>query len=82
MSILRLTFLGTSAAAPTLHRNVSGMAVKADSHLLLFDCGEGTQMQLFHYGVRFDRCNQLFISHLHGDHLFGLMGIIGMDDHS
>ena len=39
MSILRLTFLGTSAAQPTLHRNLSGLAVKADADLLLFDCG-------------------------------------------
>jgi len=39
MSLLRVTFLGTSAAAPTLHRNVSGIAVQADADLLLFDCG-------------------------------------------
>ena len=46
MSILRLTFLGTSAAQPTINRNLSGLAVKADTDSLLFDCGEGSQRQI------------------------------------
>src|SRR5207302_1666150 len=51
MSIIRLTFLGTSAAAPTLHRNVSGLAFKADTDLLLFDCGDGSQRQMIRFGT-------------------------------
>ena len=53
MSLLRFTFLGTSAAQPTIHRNLSGLAVKADSDLLLFDCGEGSQRQMIRYGTGF-----------------------------
>src|SRR5215510_204175 len=53
MSLLRLTFLGTSAAQPTIHRNLSGLAVKADTDLLLFDCGEGSQRQMIRYGTGF-----------------------------
>src|SRR6218665_126695 len=53
MSILRRTFLGTSAAQPTLHRNLSGLAVKANADLLLFDCGEGSQRQMVRFGTGF-----------------------------
>ena len=75
MSILRLTFLGTSAAAPTLHRNVSGMAVKADTHLLLFDCGEGSQRQMIRYGTGFT-VDAAFFTHFHADHYLGIIGFL------
>jgi ribonuclease Z len=75
MSILRLTFLGTSAAAPTLHRNVSGMAMKADSDLLLFDCGEGSQRQMIRYGTGFG-VNAVFFTHFHADHYLGIIGFL------
>ena len=75
MSILRLTFLGTSAAAPTLHRNVSGLAVKADSDLLLFDCGEGSQRQMIRYGTGFS-VDAVFFTHFHADHYLGIIGFL------
>ena len=75
MSILRLTFLGTSAAAPTLHRNVSGLAVKADTDLLLFDCGEGSQRQMIRYGTGFSVA-AVFFTHFHADHYLGIIGFL------
>jgi ribonuclease Z len=75
MSILRLTFLGTSAAMPTLHRNVSGLAVKADSDLLLFDCGEGSQRQMIRFGTGFS-IDAVFFTHFHADHYLGIIGFL------
>lgn len=75
MSILRLTFLGTSAAAPTLHRNVTGVAVKADADLLLFDCGEGSQRQMIRYGTGFS-VDAVFFTHFHADHYLGIIGFL------
>src|SRR5207237_3706364 len=75
MSIVRLTFLGTSAAAPTLHRNVSGLAFKADTDLLLFDCGEGSQRQMIRYGTGF-AVDAVFFTHFHADHYLGIIGFL------
>lgn len=75
MSLLRVTFLGTSAAAPTLHRNVSGIAVKADADLLLFDCGEGSQRQMIRYGTGFS-VSAVFFTHFHADHYLGIIGFL------
>ncbi len=75
MSILRLTFLGTSAAAPTLHRNVSGLAVKANTDLLLFDCGEGSQRQMIRFGTGF-AVDAAFFTHFHADHYLGIIGFL------
>lgn len=75
MSLLRVTFLGTSAAAPTLHRNVSGIAVKADADLLLFDCGEGSQRQMIRYGTGFG-VSAAFFTHFHADHYLGIIGFL------
>src|SRR3954467_6261893 len=75
MSIIRLTFLGTSAAAPTLHRNVSGLAFKADTDLLLFDCGEGSQRQMIRYGTGFG-VDAVFFTHFHADHYLGIIGFL------
>jgi len=75
MSILRLTFLGTSAAQPTIHRNLSGIAVKADADLLLFDCGEGSQRQMIRYGTGFG-VEAVFFTHFHADHYLGIIGFL------
>lgn len=75
MSILRLTFLGTSAAMPTLHRNVTGLSVKADTDLLLFDCGEGSQRQMIRYGTGF-AVSAVFFTHFHADHYLGIIGFL------
>jgi len=75
MSILRLTFLGTSAAQPTIHRNLSGLSVKAASDLLLFDCGEGSQRQMIRYGTGF-AVDAVFFTHFHADHYLGIIGFL------
>src|SRR3974390_1905391 len=75
MSILRLTFLGTSAAQPTIHRNLSGLTVKADADLLLFDCGEGSQRQMIRYGTGFS-VDAVFFTHFHADHYLGIIGFL------
>ncbi|MBX5480809.1 MAG: ribonuclease Z [Myxococcaceae bacterium] len=75
MSILRFTFLGTSAAQPTVHRNLSGLAVKADTDLLLFDCGEGSQRQMVRFGTGF-AVDAVFFTHFHADHFLGIIGFL------
>lgn len=76
MDDIRITFLGTSSASPTLTRNVASLAVTLDGRVLLFDCGEGTQQQLLRSTVRSGSIDAIFITHLHGDHLFGLPGLL------
>src|SRR6476469_500514 len=75
MSLLRFTFLGTSAAQPTIHRNLSGLMVKADTDLLLFDCGEGSQRQMIRYGTGFS-VDAVFFTHFHADHYLGIIGFL------
>jgi len=75
MSVLRFTFLGTSAAQPTIHRNLSGLSVKADADLLLFDCGEGSQRQMIRYGTGFG-VDAVFFTHFHADHYLGIIGFL------
>ena len=76
MQDIRVIFLGTSAGMPTRARNVASVAVMMDGRALLFDCGEGTQHQLMRSAVRFGAIEAIFLSHLHGDHLFGLPGLL------
>lgn len=77
---MQLTFLGTSAGVPTRARNVTAMLLQlqhpTQPGLWLFDCGEGTQHQLLHTAFHPGKIERIFISHLHGDHLFGLPGLI------
>ncbi|MBN2395422.1 MAG: ribonuclease Z [Candidatus Atribacteria bacterium] len=74
----KIIFLGTSAGMPTNNRNVSSLAVLFDhgKNFWLFDCGEGTQQQLIRAGLKLSKLNSIFITHLHGDHLFGLPGLL------
>lgn len=76
---MRFTFLGTSAGTPTKSRNVSGLALSFDQRAewYLFDCGEGTQHRLLHLKLSLARLRRIFLSHLHGDHCFGLFGLLG-----
>lgn len=74
--MLEIIFLGTGAAAPINDRNLSGTAVIRQGEIFLFDCGEGTQMQFRKAGLRPGRLRYILITHLHGDHLFGLPGLL------
>ena len=88
--MLQLTFLGTSAGLPTKHRNVTGLAVECVNHCLagdkqsskhkrpwvLVDCGEGTQHQLLHTKLSLHQLTAICITHVHGDHCYGLPGLL------
>jgi ribonuclease Z len=71
-----LTILGTSSALPTSERYPTAHVLNAHERLFLIDCGEGTQMQMRRYKIRFGKISHIFISHLHGDHMFGLYGLL------
>jgi ribonuclease Z len=73
---MKLTILGSSSALPTSERYPSAHVLNAHERLFLIDCGEGTQMQLRKNRIRFSKINHIFISHLHGDHVFGLYGLL------
>lgn len=68
--------LGSGAALPTGRRNPSAQYVNCNERHILIDCGEGTQTQLRKFGVKIQKIRYIFISHLHGDHYFGLMGLL------
>ncbi len=74
--IFELTILGNSSALPTSKRFPSAHVLNVHEHFFLIDCGEGTQIQLRRFKIKFRRLNHIFISHLHGDHLFGLFGLL------
>jgi ribonuclease Z len=72
--VLKLLFLGTSAARPTVERSVSALAVVREGETLLFECGEGTQRQMMRYGVGFN-LSEVFFTHFHADHFLGVIGL-------
>ena len=71
-----LTILGSSSALPTSERYPTAQVLNVLGRLFLIDCGEGTQIQLRRRKIGFNKINHIFISHLHGDHYFGLIGLI------
>jgi ribonuclease Z len=74
--MLGVTILGNNSALPAFDRHPTAQVVTVDDQLFLMDCGENTQVQLSKYKIRWGRINHIFISHLHGDHYFGLPGFI------
>ncbi len=73
---LKLTILGCHSATPRVNAHPTSQFLEIKNHHFLIDCGEGTQTQLRKYGIRFSKIKHIFISHLHGDHYFGLVGLI------
>lgn len=75
---MEIIFLGTSAGTPTKNRNVSGLAIRRvnSKQWCLVDCGEGTQHQLLHTKLSLARLQAIFITHVHGDHCYGLPGLL------
>ncbi|MBK0383236.1 ribonuclease Z [Pedobacter sp. SD-b] len=71
-----VTILGSSSATPIFHRNPTSQILNVNEKLLMIDCGEGTQQQMLRFGIKYHKIDYIFISHLHGDHYFGLVGLI------
>src|SRR5436853_2825947 len=74
--MLAVTILGNNSAVPAFNRHPTSQVVTMDGNLFLVDCGEGTQIQMINYKIRRSKISHIFISHLHGDHYFGLVGLI------
>jgi ribonuclease Z len=77
-NIVEITFLGTSSGVPTRSRNVSSLALRLFQRpeVWLFDCGEGTQHQILRSELKISQIGRIFVTHMHGDHIFGLMGLL------
>jgi len=73
---LKVTILGCYSATPRTFTNPTSQVLEINNHIFLIDCGEGTQVELRRNKVKFSRINHIFISHLHGDHFFGLVGLV------
>jgi ribonuclease Z len=74
--MLALTILGNNSAIPAFDRNPTAQILQTQEDIFLIDCGEGTQMQMTKYKIRRSKLSRIFISHLHGDHYYGLIGLL------
>ncbi len=73
---MKLNILGCYSATPRTFTNPTAQVLEINNHIFLIDCGEGTQVELRRHKIKFNRIKHIFISHLHGDHFFGLVGLI------
>jgi len=73
---LEITFLGTSAGKPTIQRNPSSLALRMDGQIWMFDCGEATTHQIMRTSLKPSNVTKIFITHLHGDHVLGLISFL------
>jgi len=73
---LSVVFLGTAGSVPTPQRSLPAIAIQRENELILFDCGEGLQRQMIRAGVGFHRKTKVFVTHMHGDHVLGLPGLL------
>jgi len=73
---LRVIFLGTAGSVPTLKRSLPAILVQRKGEQILFDCGESVQRQMMHARVGFNKLTKVFVSHMHGDHILGLPGLL------
>jgi len=73
---MKLSILGCNSASPLENSHTTSQILEVKNHLFLIDCGEGTQIQLRNQKIKFSRIKHIFISHLHGDHFYGLVGLI------
>lgn len=73
---MKLTILGCYSATPRTFTNPTSQVLEINNHIFLIDCGEGTQVELRRNKIKFSRIKHIFISHLHGDHFFGLIGLV------
>jgi ribonuclease Z len=74
--MIAVTILGNNSAIPAYNRNPTAQVLQLQEESYLIDCGEGTQMQMSRYNIRRSKISRIFISHLHGDHYFGLIGLL------
>ncbi|HLP93226.1 MAG TPA: ribonuclease Z [Saprospiraceae bacterium] len=74
--MMQLTILGNASGGPFHGRHFTAQVLQVENQIFLIDCGEGTQMQIYQFRTKVDACRQIFISHMHGDHMFGLLGMI------
>ena len=73
---MKITFLGTSGSTPTRERSLPSVAIEREGSIFLFDCGEGTQMRLIQDSVNMSKIDAVFITHIHGDHVIGIAGLM------
>ena len=73
---MKLSILGCYSATPRIIAHTTSQVLETRGHLFLIDCGEGTQVELRRHKIKFNQIKHIFISHLHGDHYFGLVGLI------
>lgn len=74
--MLAVTILGNNSAIPAYGRHPTSQIITTSDDLIMFDCGEGSQIQIMNFKIKRSRINHIFISHLHGDHYFGLIGLL------